>query len=75
MEHAVLKTIAGFLNTKGGELLIGVDDSGEPIGLENDKFNTLDNLSLHLVNLINDRIGAVYMFFITISFPEIKIYP
>ena len=72
MEHAVLKTIAGFSNTKGGELFIGVDDSGEPIGLENDKFKTLDNMSLHLVNLINDRIGAVYMFFITISFPEIN---
>ena len=27
-------------------------------------------MSLHLVNLINDRIGKVYMFFITISFPD-----
>ena len=70
MEHAVLKTITGFLNTKGGELFVGIDDSGQSIGLENDKFKNLDNMSLHLVNLINNRIGAVYMFFITISFPE-----
>ena len=70
IEHSVLKTIAGFLNTKGGQLYIGVNDSGESIGIENDKFKTLDNMSLHLVNLINHRIGKIYMFFITISFPE-----
>ena len=70
IENTVMKTIAGFLNTRGGELFIGIDDSGQAIGIENDKFKSLDNMSLHLVNLINDRIGKVYMFFITISFPE-----
>jgi type I restriction enzyme R subunit len=39
--HAVLKTIAAFLNTEGGDLLIGVADDGsivrtEPDRLEND---------------------------------------
>jgi type I restriction enzyme, R subunit len=36
MEDAVLKTIAGFLNTDGGTLLIGVDDSGAVLGLDHD---------------------------------------
>jgi type I restriction enzyme R subunit len=36
MEDAVVKTIAGFLNTDGGTLLIGVDDSGAVLGLEHD---------------------------------------
>ena len=36
MEDAVVKTIAGFLNTDGGTLLIGVDDSRRPIGLAHD---------------------------------------
>jgi type I restriction enzyme, R subunit len=36
MEDAVVKTIAGFLNTDGGTLLIGVDDSGAVLGLERD---------------------------------------
>jgi type I restriction enzyme, R subunit len=36
MEDAVLKTIAGFLNTDGGTLLIGVNNSGTAIGLEPD---------------------------------------
>lgn len=32
----IMKTIAGFLNSKGGSLFIGVNDSGEIIGLQND---------------------------------------
>lgn len=32
----IMKTIAGFLNSKGGSLFIGVSDSGEIIGLQND---------------------------------------
>lgn len=36
MEDAVVKTIAGFLNTDGGTLFIGVDDRGTPIGLAHD---------------------------------------
>jgi type I restriction enzyme R subunit len=36
MEDAVVKTVAGFLNTDGGTLLIGVDDSGAVLGLDHD---------------------------------------
>jgi type I restriction enzyme R subunit len=33
MEDAVVKTIAGFLNTDGGTLLIGIDNSARRWGL------------------------------------------
>jgi len=36
MEDAVVKTIAGLLNTDGGTLFIGVDDQRRPIGLHHD---------------------------------------
>jgi type I restriction enzyme R subunit len=36
MEDAVVKTVAGLLNTDGGTLLIGVDNSGAPVGLDHD---------------------------------------
>jgi len=36
MEDAVVKTVAGFLNTDGGTLLIGVSDERQPIGLSHD---------------------------------------
>lgn len=57
IEHNVLKTIAGFLNTKGGKLLIGVSDKGELIGLEKDKFPNDDKFSLHFTNLLKQKIG------------------
>ena len=36
IEDAVVKAIAGFLNTDGGTLFIGVNDQREPIGLAHD---------------------------------------
>src|SRR5205823_3551492 len=58
MEHAVLKTLVAFLNSKGGgTLFVGVKDDGEAIGLEQDKFPSEDKMALHLDNLIKDRIG------------------
>lgn len=56
-----LKTIAGFLNAQGGTLLIGVADDGEVLGLSADGFPNEDKMSLHLVNLIKDRIGDVFL--------------
>ena len=58
---SVLRTIAGFLNAKGGVLLIGVADDGEVLGLDSDGFPNEDKMGLHLVNLIKDRIGDVFM--------------
>lgn len=36
MEDAVVKTIAGFLNTDGGTLLIGITNEGQTLGLDLD---------------------------------------
>lgn len=61
IQLSALKTIAGFLNAKGGSLLIGVADDGEVLGLEADKFPNEDKMALHLVNLIRDRIGGIFL--------------
>ncbi len=66
IEHAVLKTIAAFLNSEGGTLLIGVNDDGEPIGLEKDAFKNDDKTSLFLINLIREHIGVHQMQFVSI---------
>lgn len=62
MEHAVLKTLAAFLNSKeGGTLFVGVNDDGDVVGLDADKFPNEDKLLLHLDNLIKKSLGqAVY---------------
>lgn len=57
IEHGVLKTVAGFMNTDGGTLLIGVDDGGRALGLEADGFPNEDKMILHLANLVKDRLG------------------
>lgn len=61
IQLSALKTIAGFLNNNGGTLLIGVADDGEVLGLDADNFPNEDKYGLHLVNLISDRIGQVFL--------------
>jgi type I restriction enzyme R subunit len=65
LETAVLKTVAGFLNSRyGGTLLIGVADDGSVVGLEHD-FQLLhregkddrDLFQLHLTQLIRNAVG------------------
>lgn len=57
MELSVLKTLAGFLNTNGGMLVIGVSDDGSPVGIQADGFANEDKMSLHLVNIVKSRMG------------------
>ena len=61
METAVLKTLAGFLNTNGGALFIGLADDGSPVGIEADGFPNEDKMSLHLVNIVKSRMGPQAM--------------
>jgi hypothetical protein len=61
MELSVLKTLAGFLNTNGGMLVIGVSDDGSPLGIQVDDFANEDKMSLHLVNIVKTRMGVQAM--------------
>lgn len=72
MELAVLKTLAGFLNTKGGILIIGMSDESEPIGIEVDGFFNEDKMNLHLVNLVKSQISPQAMTFIHTHFEDYK---
>lgn len=71
MEHSCLKTIAAFLNAQGGHLIVGVSDSSEVLGIENDGFPNEDKMNLHLVNLIKDRIGPQHMLHIEPRFDSL----
>ena len=61
IELSVLKTIAGFLNSDGGELFIGVNDESIICGIENElkRFHksSKDKMQLHLKSLIKQNIG------------------
>ena len=55
--HVVLKTIAAFLNTEGGDLLIGVDDDHKVLGIEHDRLETEDKFMLHLSQVVRNGLG------------------
>ncbi len=60
IEHAVLKSVAAFLNTNGGTLLVGVADDRAIVGIEADHFSNPDKCLLHFGNLVNSRIGREF---------------
>jgi predicted HTH transcriptional regulator len=77
MEEVILKTVAAFLNSDGGTLLIGVDDSGTVLGLQPD-YQTLkkdkqnrDGYELWLMGLLLNGLGKPMAPYIGISFGTI----
>ena len=55
--NAVLKTIAAFLNTEGGDLLIGVADDRRIVGIAPDGFDNEDKFMLHLSHVVGSALG------------------
>ena len=77
MEHAIVKTICGFLNSGGGELIIGVDDDGDPIGLAND-LSTLgrkpnhDGFELFVRNKLDGNLSVPTAALVNIRFRDYR---
>ena len=68
LEKAAMKTVAAFMNTDGGHLLLGIGDDGEPVGLERD-FATLarrdvDGFQTHFSNVLTAMFGNGFRRFI-----------
>jgi hypothetical protein len=64
LELVIAKTISGFLNSKGGKILIGVNDDGVILGIGND-YNTLskknyDGFLQMFTNIVNNYIGKEF---------------
>jgi hypothetical protein len=64
ISDSAIKTVAAFLNTQGGDLLIGVNDEGEIVGVNNEiekfhKSNT-DKYLLYFKDLLKTKIGEQY---------------
>ena len=71
LRHSVLKTIAAFLNSEGGLLIIGVEDNGNVLGLESD-YSTTQNSRDKFMNLLNTLIGN-YIGLSTSAYIKIRI--
>ena len=61
VELAIARSVAAFANTAGGTLLIGVDDAGQTLGLDQDlklvKGGDLDRYELWLHDLLERCVG------------------
>ena len=72
IEHACLKTLAAFLNSAGGTLLIGVQDAGGVAGIDADKFANADKFALHFWNLVKSSMGQDVSACIQTSFETVN---
>ena len=71
LEKSVMKTIAAFMNSGGGHLVIGVDDARNIIGLKYDyeslpKPNS-DGFENHFTNVFHTMIGPEFRQFVNLS--------
>lgn len=76
MEKAVMKTVAAFLNSKGGILVIGINDNQEIIGLHDD-YETLprkdsDGFENHFTQVFNKMIGPEFRHLVRLKFQDIN---
>ncbi len=76
LEKVIAKTVAGFMNSEGGTLLIGVTDDGSICGIENDmnslKRTDRDGFEQHLVQVLSNKyLGPEFGANYKISFEEV----
>lgn len=75
LRKSCLKTIAAFMNTDGGTLLIGVEDDGNIFGLDNDLAllgGSRDKFEQTLVNIISDEMGPALSHYYRIRFETVE---
>ncbi|MCZ7630650.1 MAG: ATP-binding protein [Microthrixaceae bacterium] len=75
IEGAIARTVCGFLNGRGGTLLVGVADDGEAIGIAVDlpfmKFPDVDGYELFLTDLLRTTLGMPAMSSVRIGFESV----
>ncbi|WP_135605536.1 RNA-binding domain-containing protein [Methanococcoides sp. NM1] len=78
LKYSSLKTIVAFLNTKGGKLILGVNDNNEIIGIEKDiltlKRKNIDGYEQRISELIDLHIGSDLSYYVESSYHRIKGY-
>lgn len=76
LKYSVLKTVAAFLNSNGGSLLIGVDDERNVVGLQGDyslfkKADSRDAFENWLTTQLIDQFGKPATRLIAVTFHDV----
>jgi len=70
LEKASMKTIAAFMNSQGGHLVLGVGDGGEAVGMEHDYASLprrdADGFQNHFSNVLSAMIGPSFRQFVRV---------
>ena len=76
LEFIIMKTIASFLNTAGGTLVIGVHEYANKknvVGIDREEFESSDHYVRHLIQVLNNAFNAVIVSrFINVAIEEIN---
>lgn len=76
LEMVIAKTLVGFMNAKGGKLIIGINDNGEILGLVNDfktlKQKNIDGFEQKIYQIISNFIGKEYCPYTSVYFRVIE---
>lgn len=75
IELVIAKTVAAFANSDGGNLLVGVSDDGEVLGLDSDlalmKQPDVDRYELWLRDFLTQTLGAAATAAVAVTFPRV----
>ena len=75
MEENISKAVSGFLNNKGGNLLIGVKDDNSVIGIDQEVDilyqSNWDKFSRHVSNILSNKLGKPASAFYTQTYVSI----
>jgi len=75
LEKAAMKTIAALLNSKGGHLVLGVDNARQIVGLSHDypllQRQNADGFENHFTQIFNSMIGPEFRHLIKLNFENI----
>jgi superfamily I DNA/RNA helicase/mRNA-degrading endonuclease RelE of RelBE toxin-antitoxin system len=76
LRDMIVKSVAAFLNSRGGTLLVGIEDDGSIFGIERDlaciNGKSLDQFELSLTRYITDKIGTEFTDFFSVHFVSIN---
>jgi schlafen family protein len=72
LRNSILKTVAAYMNSEGGLLIVGVADNGEILGLDKDfealdKKKSWDEWMQHFINMFNENIGKAFISFVKVK--------
>lgn len=75
LERGIMKTIAAFMNSQGGSLIIGIDDQRQVVGLGPDMNSLIkknhDGFENHFNNVFSTMIGPEFRRHVKLSFHDV----